>query len=134
MYSHAAFEKRTLWAMVTTFLLVFFVELLWDVRDVKGDRAASVLTIPLWLGEPRARVGLHLINFLATGVMVAAVIMGVFPAPYWIAVPHFLVVATFIEWYFSRADRQAASHMFLLYCAGVMFITIGIAKLGIAYG
>jgi 4-hydroxybenzoate polyprenyltransferase len=127
MYTGTALDVRALLAGIATFFLVFFVELLWDVRDIRGDLAVGVRTIPICLGESRARQGLHAANILSSGILVCGVLLGVFPAAYWIALPHAIIVATFIEWYFERADRQSASHLYLLYTAGIMFLTLALS-------
>jgi 4-hydroxybenzoate polyprenyltransferase len=129
VYSGAGFDVRTILACVATFFMVFFVELLWDVRDVRGDRAAELRTIPLCFGEFRARQILHVTNVLSSCILLGGVLSGLFPTVFWAALPNAIVVAIFIEWYFERANRQSASHLYLLYNAGMMFLTMALFKL-----
>lgn len=129
LYSGTGFDARTILACVAMFFLVFFVELLWDVRDVRGDRVAELRTIPLCFGEFRARQILHVMNVLSSGILLGGVLSGLFPPVFWVALANAIIVAIFVEWYFERANRQSASHLYLLYTAGMMFLTLALFKL-----
>jgi 4-hydroxybenzoate polyprenyltransferase len=129
VYLNMSLNRLAPLVILISFLLVFFVELLWDLRDVRGDRQAGVCTIPISLGESTTRLILHLVNAAACLVAVASLVGGLLPPSYWILVPNALASSVIVEWYVRLKDRQLASHLYLLYGGCVIAIALGIDKL-----
>jgi len=123
-------EPLILLAIATMFLLAFFVELLWDVRDVIGDRFAGVRTIPVTMGEPISRWILHALNVLGTLVLVAGILLGWLPGAYWVILAHAVGAAFFVEFYMKMPRRQLASHVFVLFQGLIMVATIVVDRVG----
>lgn len=97
VYLHQPIERRAWIAVVISFCLAYFVELMWDVRDMAGDRFAGVRTIPLVLGERPSRFILHGVNGLCTALVLWSLLSGQLPVPYWVLLVHSVAVVLFVE-------------------------------------
>jgi 4-hydroxybenzoate polyprenyltransferase len=61
----------TLAVILFFFSLVFINTVLFDIRDVEGDRATGVRTIPVCIGVTNTKILLTLVNILFGGAVVA---------------------------------------------------------------
>jgi 4-hydroxybenzoate polyprenyltransferase len=126
VYLGTPFDRRLALAIPIGFLLAFWVELMWDVRDVAGDRDAGVRTIPVVLGEQAARRLLHVINATTAALAVLGLYTGILPPPHWVLVVHAVGAALFIEWYVRQRDRQLGSHLYLLYAGACIAAAVAL--------
>jgi 4-hydroxybenzoate polyprenyltransferase len=110
------------------FMVTFFVELLWDIRDESGDAQAGVRTIPLVLGERFSFRLLHLVNLLAFAPLAWAVWSGHLPAPYWVMVAYGALVHAYLPWFARTRERQLASHVHLLLGTVAIVITLVLSR------
>jgi 4-hydroxybenzoate polyprenyltransferase len=124
VYLGMPFDRRLALAIPIAFLLAFWVELMWDVRDMAGDRDAGVRTLPVVLGEQAARRLLHAINATTATLAVIGLIAGILPPQHWVLAVHAAGVAVFIEWYLRQRDRQLGSHLYLLYAGACIAAAI----------
>ncbi|MCE9671352.1 UbiA family prenyltransferase [Myxococcus stipitatus] len=118
-------DGRAALVVAISCMISLFVELLWDVRDIAGDRVAGMRTLPIVLGEERSRWLLHGANVVYAALLLYGLASGLLPSPYAVALVHAALVAVYVEHFFRRADRQLSSHLYLLF--GGVFIGIVIA-------
>jgi 4-hydroxybenzoate polyprenyltransferase len=104
----------------------YFVELMWDVRDMAGDRASGVRTIPVLFGETVAcwlLRGIHLVTCLTIAFGLWLGLLQ--PEKSWILLILYLPIGLlFVEWYRRLTDRVWASNVFLVITAGVLFVAM----------
>jgi 4-hydroxybenzoate polyprenyltransferase len=62
--SGASLDLVTLAVILFFFSLVFINTVLFDIRDLEGDRAAGVYTLPVLLGIPRTKTLLTVVNII----------------------------------------------------------------------
>lgn len=55
-------QLRYLWSFIFFYLKLFINTVLFDVRDIEGDRASGVRTIPAFLGRNKTRLLLLMLN------------------------------------------------------------------------
>ncbi|MBU0729537.1 MAG: 4-hydroxy-3-methylbut-2-enyl diphosphate reductase [Proteobacteria bacterium] len=86
-----AFESSTgvtpyiLGGTIIVFLLAYLRSALFDVFDILGDRLVGKETLPVWIGEKRTLLILHVINALLIIIVLSAPLMGLLPvAAYWL--------------------------------------------------
>ncbi|MBC7806834.1 MAG: UbiA family prenyltransferase [Akkermansiaceae bacterium] len=125
IFADQPFDGRALIPMVILFLIAFFVELMWDIRDMPGDRLAGVNTIPVRFGEPVARVTLHLLNLATAVVGTVALLSDALPPFYWIFAANTALSAWFIEQYMASKNRPLASHFYVIYAT--LFLAAAVA-------
>lgn len=114
------------WTLIAIcFGLSIFVELLWDLRDLSGDRLAQVRTIPAVFGERAAYAGLVFIHLATCLGAVAAVWKGILPQPFLVALVHLPIGLAYLHWYRSLADKELASHLYVIY--GGILVLIALA-------
>ena len=68
------------------FVIVLFVFLRWfvntsfcDLKDIEADKKENLLTLPIYFGRDRFIKILHVINFLAFAILLAAIYYGIAP-------------------------------------------------------
>lgn len=66
-------------AAVLMFLTVWCVELIWDIRDWKGDKSANIRTIPVLRGLRESRIWIHSINIISATLLLSAIAMRALP-------------------------------------------------------
>jgi 4-hydroxybenzoate polyprenyltransferase len=130
VYLHLPIDRRAWWAVAISFCLAFFVELMWDVRDVVGDRFAGVRTLPIVLGEARTRWLLHGLNASCATLSALGLVFGSLPPPYWMIMLHSVGGFMFVEWYFRLKERQLASHAYLLLGGAMIVATVALGNPG----
>ena len=62
--AHAQPDGLFLTAFVYMFAMVMTYEIMWDMRDVKGDTRAEIRTLPVVLGINNARIYSAMLQFL----------------------------------------------------------------------
>jgi geranylgeranylglycerol-phosphate geranylgeranyltransferase len=78
--------------VVISFLAAMSREILKDVRDVKGDSAAKIRTVPIAVGEKKAKIFALVLIYIACALLLVPFAVGVFSVYYWIgAVPAVLI-------------------------------------------
>jgi 4-hydroxybenzoate polyprenyltransferase len=80
-----------------------------DFKDVRGDRAAGIRTLPACLGEELIKKVLLLMNVVLHGVMVYAVIFHIIGNE-WVVLVYSLAINTFFLMIYSSSFEQC-SHM-----------------------
>ncbi|MBV8049070.1 MAG: UbiA family prenyltransferase [Paludibacterium sp.] len=116
LYAGATPGAAAVQAIALSFLLDYFVELLWDIRDMPGDAKAGFNTVPLWVGE-RATYGLLGLVHLSTCALMAwgAVSRVLTPGCLLFAVVHLPVGLWFLAWFRRQPEKDWASHWYILY-------------------
>ncbi|MDN7023726.1 hypothetical protein FGU65_02245 [Methanoculleus sp. FWC-SCC1] len=117
------------------FSLVFINTVVFDMRDVEGDAATGVRTIPVILGMRRTKIALTVLNVCLGAAFVygGLAVMGL-PAT-------LLLIAsvTYAQWYILSFHRLStakilcealADGQFIL-LAGVLFIIVGLVPIGL---
>ena len=107
------------------FATVWMVEMIWDIRDLKGDRETGVKTIPAVLGISSARWGVGLINLLLALLLVAALYSGLLPSVWYLVLSNNLLIGLWVFW--NRGKILTArmwSHL-LLVLQVVLLIIVG---------
>ncbi|HEX4620475.1 MAG TPA: UbiA family prenyltransferase, partial [Myxococcaceae bacterium] len=97
-----------------TFLIIFSMELAWDVRDQPGDAQAGVSTLPLRFGEPTSRRILQALNVAIAALLAYGWVRGLLPKAYFPLALYPLAAILFWPWYFRTPNRQVASQLYLL--------------------
>lgn len=104
----------------------YFVELMWDVRDMVGDRESGVRTIPVLFGETVSYWILRVVHVATCLAIAAGLWLGMLqPAKGWIAFVLYLPVGLlFIERYRRLPDKIWASNAFLVIAAGIVVVAM----------
>lgn len=104
----------------------YFVELMWDVRDMAGDRASGVRTIPLLLGETAAYWilrGIHVATCLTIALGLWLDLLQ--PGKSWVLLILYLPIGLlFVGWYRRLPDKVWASNVYLVIAAGILFVAM----------
>jgi 4-hydroxybenzoate polyprenyltransferase len=110
--------------VLLSFGMNYFVELMWDVRDMRGDAAAGFRTVPLVIGEPATAWLLRIVHLATCGLMAWGASSGVLPPGCWVvAGVHAPLGLLFLEYYRGLPDKDWASHVYILY--GGALVTAG---------
>jgi 4-hydroxybenzoate polyprenyltransferase len=121
IYSRTPATPLAVLIMAICFGMNFFVELLWDVRDLAGDRLTQVMTIPNQFGLTVARWLLHLTHLAVCALVVAGMLYGLLPTGFLLIFVHLFAMIAFTEWYFRLDDKRLASHLYVLYVIAALF-------------
>jgi 4-hydroxybenzoate polyprenyltransferase len=89
------------WVMFSS---VWMVELIWDIRDRRGDAIAGVRTVPVLLGTNTALGWVHAVNTTSAIVLIAALAAGLLPVIWAIVLANNILVG-----YWSRKFRDATT-------------------------
>jgi 4-hydroxybenzoate polyprenyltransferase len=112
------------------FLRFFINTVVYDMKDVKGDKKAGVRTIPVIFGIRRASAVLMLLNLIAAAYLFACAYYGFLPP-----LAHFINLITIYVFYYLLKARQEGTDMRRLcytYADGE-FILWGLLALAGAY-
>ncbi|AVG15896.1 hypothetical protein CFN79_08530 [Chromobacterium vaccinii] len=121
LYVGARPGEAALQAIVLSFALNYFVELMWDIRDMPGDARAGFRTVPLLVGERAAYWLLRLVHLLTCALMYYGAASGVLtPGCMLFAVVHLPVGLLFLEWYRRQPEKDWASHLYIMYGGGLL--------------
>jgi 4-hydroxybenzoate polyprenyltransferase len=114
LYRGAPVDSAVGYPVLLTFLIMFSMELAWDVRDQRGDSQAGVETLALRLGEARSRRLLQALNLAIGALLGLGWIRGLLPRAYLPVALYPLAALLFWPWYFRTPNRQVASQLYLL--------------------
>jgi 4-hydroxybenzoate polyprenyltransferase len=122
VYTHRALPVDRLYAVAAVFCWAAYVELMWDVRDARGDRLAGVDSIPLRWGEVTTERILHALNLSAAVIITVAFVVGVAKAPWMTAIVVGVATAVFTRIYFRAPEKEWHSHAFLFMVGAILLI------------
>lgn len=107
-------------AIVISFCMNYFVELAWDIRDIPGDTRAGFRTVPIVIGEAAAYRLLTVVHVVTCALCAYGAWIGLLPEGcYVVAAMHLPFGFAYIAWYRKLADKDWASHLYIMY-AGVL--------------
>lgn len=101
------------------FIRMMNIQILFDVRDVEGDIADGLLTIPALFGERTYTSILRLINFVSIVFILVCVIMGLFPFFTLAIIPMFYYAITYID-RVMESKKNYSSYVFAA-CEPIMW-------------
>jgi len=107
-------------AVVISFGLAYFVELLWDLRDIPGDSQAGVRTLPLAIGETASCWLLRTVHVATCALTLYGVQQGLLTTGFLIAAVHLPLGLLFLEWYLRLPEKELASHLYLVYAGSLL--------------
>ena len=107
-------------AIVLSFGMNYFVELMWDIRDMAGDAKAGFRTVPILIGEPAACRLMRLVHVFTCAVMLWAVWTGLLPQGFLIAALHLPAGLIYLEWYRRQVEKDWASHLYIMYAGSLL--------------
>jgi 4-hydroxybenzoate polyprenyltransferase len=112
----------TLAVILFFFSLVFINTVLFDMRDVEGDRLTGVRTIPVCIGIPNTMRLLTLVNVIL-GAAVVLLLWGEIPLMYLI-----LIIAGifYAQWYICHYQEISRSNLLCDLIADGQFIILGL--------
>lgn len=94
---------------------VLVVELLWDLRDVAGDAAAGIRTLPLVAGTRATKLAILVVNAIPALLVVAGVAAGALRAPWLFVLGNTLFVTVFVVAFDDLAGtRRLRSHVLVM--------------------
>lgn len=101
------------------FIRMMNIQILFDVRDVEGDIADGLLTIPALFGERTYTSILRLINFISIVFILVCVILGLFPFFTLAIMPMFYYAITYIN-RVIKSKKNYSSYVFAA-CEPIMW-------------
>lgn len=120
--AHAPLDGPFGIALAYMFLTVMTYEIMWDIRDREGDRAAGVITLPIVMGLQGARALTIILQVAAIGLVSVAIFSGIVAMTWLIfilpAITLIMVVALI-----DLETNRSLSH--ILVCGLVVFSLIG---------
>ena len=72
-------------AFIVMFAAVWMVEIIWDIRDLNGDRQTGIKTIPVVLGVPAAKRWVLVIDLFSASIILGGIYLGTL-SPIWLFV------------------------------------------------
>ncbi|WP_340818043.1 UbiA family prenyltransferase [Methanolobus sp. WCC4] len=107
------------------FIRMMNIQILFDVRDVEGDRAEGLLTVPAMFGEKRCSLILRLVNLLSIFYIAACVVIGMVPFMATAVIPVFYYGVGYI----NKVIRSKKNYMSYVYaaCEPVMWMMLIVA-------
>jgi 4-hydroxybenzoate polyprenyltransferase len=129
LYRGAPVDLAVGYPILVTFLIMFSMELAWDVRDQRGDSHAGVQTLALRLGEAGSRRFLQALNLAIAALLALGWVRGLLPKAYLPVAAYPLAAIVFWPWYFRTANRQVASQLYLLLFAVPILSGVGLTHL-----
>jgi 4-hydroxybenzoate polyprenyltransferase len=74
MRAHTQPDGPFLTAFVYMFAMVITYEIMWDIRDMEGDKRAGIRTLPIVLGINSARIYSAILQFICLGIIISGLI------------------------------------------------------------
>ena len=111
------------------FLKDFIITVMYDFRDINGDRLAGLLTLPIYLGEKKTRIlliGLHLIEHVLVALTMLA---GILKFEFVIILSCFISGMIYIILFAKSIDLIYSGIKKILYCLFLkweLFIALGL--------
>ena len=119
---NAPMDGPFLIAFVYMFLTVMTYEIMWDIRDREGDKAAGVITLPIALGLKGARGFVVLLQAACVALIVFGLLRGLIPVPWAIFILPSLTLVT-VTVLFDLEAHRSLSHVMV--CGLVVFSLLG---------
>jgi 4-hydroxybenzoate polyprenyltransferase len=117
----------TLAVILFFFSLVFINTVLFDIRDVEGDRASGVRTIPVLLGIPRTKILLTLVNIIFGIAVISLLLFGILP----IFVGLLIIGMIYAQAYILLYQDMSAGNLKCDLIADGQFIVLGLMMFGV---
>ena len=115
----------TAWLIIVVFFgLALFGELMWDLRDLEGDRAVGFRTLPIVIGEAATYRALALIHAVTCIGTIWAVMQDLLPPQFLGAIVHLPAGLAFLSWYRGQADKWNGSHLYIVYAGAMVFLDL----------
>lgn len=129
LYAKQAVEgSQLLLCCAICFFMTFFVELLWDVRDVEGDRQSNVNTVATRFGVRHAIGFLHLVNMIILILAYVGVFARILAPAFVLVLAHTIFAALFLRWYRDAPNKKIASHAYVVIVA-IELVVISVADM-----
>jgi len=125
LYVGAPIDVFSIGPMVIGFFMVFFVEMFWDVRDVKGDTLSGVKTVPVVYGLRFTRWFLHGLNLLVFTLTLLSYWFGGIAVATLSLLLYVVVTGIVIEWSFKLESKHFAAQIHVL--AILIILSLGVA-------
>jgi len=110
------------------FLRVFVNTVVFDIRDVEGDRSAGVKTIPVVYGVGKTKALLYILNLAVALVVVLSVLSAVLPPLAYFLLPSSLYAHAYIA--LTGHRRFTKGFLFDIVVDGECFFILGCVVLG----
>lgn len=98
-------------AAVIMFTAVWMVELIWDIRDIKGDVQSGIITIPVLLGTEASMRLVTTINVCSVGLLLYCYIFGIIEPQWLTLMMNNILIQTWIYRGFTNRYSRAWSHV-----------------------
>jgi len=120
--AHAPLDGPFRIAFAYMFLTVMTYEIMWDIRDREGDKAAGVITLPIALGLSGARGFIVFLQAACIALIVFGLLQGLIQIPWAIFIlPSLTLVMVTVL--FDLEDHRSLSHVMV--CGLVVFSLLG---------
>jgi 4-hydroxybenzoate polyprenyltransferase len=126
--SGASPDLVTLAVILFFFSLVFINTVLFDIRDLEGDRAAGVSTIPVLLGIPRTKTLLTLVNVIF-GIAVLSILLLSHISPVYICL--IVIGMIYAQAYILLYQNVSTGNLRCDIIADGQFIVLGLLMIGV---
>jgi 4-hydroxybenzoate polyprenyltransferase len=111
-------------AFVYMFAMVMTYEIMWDIRDIEGDKRAGIRTLPVVLGINSARSYAAILQFVCLGTIISGLIHASL-TPVWslYLLPSIMLLMLII--FFPRLvrDNRNLSHVLVIALSGFAFLS-----------
>jgi 4-hydroxybenzoate polyprenyltransferase len=108
--SHWCFSTATLAVIFIFYFSKMFVNsVVFDFKDIRGDRAAGIRTLPVWIGETSTRAVLIVIILGLHIFMISALIAGFIRSEWVILLYGLCIPSSFLLFYSSSFEAQAGN-------------------------
>jgi 4-hydroxybenzoate polyprenyltransferase len=87
------------------------IQILFDVRDMEGDRKDGLLTVPAILGDGKYPFILKLINYVSIGFVAGCVLIGLLPVFTLAIIPMFYYAVSYIN-RVVKSRKEYTSYIF----------------------
>ena len=131
IHAGGAVTAATWLAGAYTLIGVGFVEVVWDFRDMAGDRLAHVDTLPIVLGTTKAKWALVGLVFLWLGLVIAAVTVRMVPAAWLLTLVGPAVGCVWLFVIGHRLREEAWSHWLIVIPTASILLLGALGRMGI---
>lgn len=112
-------------AAMVMFTSVWMVELIWDIRDQKGDALSGVNTIPVLQGVDSTRRWILMINGCAVLILLAVIVSGVISAVWLFILLNNLLIYIWITRNVQILSKRDESHL-LVAMQTLLLVSLGL--------
>lgn len=93
------------------FIRMMNIQILFDVRDMEGDREDGLLTVPAIMGDKKYPFILRFINLVSVILMLGCVVLGLLPVFTLAVIPVFYYAVTYIN-KVVKSRKETSSYIF----------------------